>query len=88
MHDVAGAFEGLLDVHVPLEIVLGTGHMSVRECLALRRNSVVRLSQSAGADLRVNAAEVVLARGEVVIVEDSTAIRVTEIEGHVGPEGA
>ncbi|MGE0039773.1 MAG: FliM/FliN family flagellar motor switch protein [Vicinamibacterales bacterium] len=85
--EVTQSFEGLLDVLVPLEIVLGTGYLTVRECLALRRNSVVRVSQSAGSDLQVCAAGIILARGEVVIVEDSTAIRITEIEGPAGQDG-
>ena len=84
--EVVQAFEGLLDVLVPLEIVLGTGYLTVRECLALRRNSVVRVTQAAGADLQVSAAGITPARGEVVIVEDSTAIRITEIEGPAGQD--
>lgn len=82
------AFEGLLDVCVPVSIVLGTGELSVGGCLALRRNSIVPLNESAGSDLRVSANGVVVARGEVVIVEDSTAIRITEIEGTPGLEKA
>ncbi len=78
--DVAAAFPALLDVTVPLDIILGTGMMSVRQCLTLDRNSVVRLDQSAGVDLQLLANGISLAKGEVVIVEDSTAIRVTDIE--------
>ena len=67
------------DVICDIDIVLGTGAMSVRECLHLKRHSVIRLSQAAGADLQVLVNGVPVAQGEVVIVEDSTAIRVTEI---------
>src|SRR5262245_7634509 len=69
LHDV------VCDVHV----VLGTGTLSVRECLELRRHSVMRLVQTAGADLQVVVNGVLVAHGEVVIVDDSTAIRITEI---------
>lgn len=72
-------FAGLLDVTCPVSVVLGTGVISVRACLALARNSVVRLRQSAGEDLQVFVGRVPIARGEVVIVEDSTAIRLTEM---------
>lgn len=78
---MSAAFGPLLDVRLPIEVILGTTTLTVRACLSLERNSVVRLSQSAGVDLQVAANGIVLARGEVVIVEDSTAIRVTEIEG-------
>jgi len=84
--EVEEAYEGLLDVRVPIEVHLGTGELSVRGCLALRRNSIVSLWESAGSDLRVSANGVIVARGEVVIVEDSTAIRITEIEGRPGLE--
>ncbi|MEW6321175.1 MAG: FliM/FliN family flagellar motor switch protein [Acidobacteriota bacterium] len=83
--DVGAAFAGLLDVRVPVSVELGTGRITVRECLALDRNRLIRLAQPAGSDLQVTANGIVLARGEVVIVEDSTALRLTEIEA---PEGA
>ena len=87
--DVAAAFADLLDVTVPVDIILGTGMMTVRQCLSLDRNSVVRLVQLAGVDLQLVANGVILAKGEVVIVEDSTAIRVTDIEEPPGGvEGA
>jgi flagellar motor switch protein FliN len=72
-------FGDLLDVACDLSVVLGTGTVTVRRCLGLQRHSVLRLEQSAGEDLQVMVNGVVIAKGEVVIVEDSTAIRVTEI---------
>jgi flagellar motor switch protein FliN/FliY len=72
-------FNELLDVVCDLSVVLGTGTVTVRSCLGLQRHSVLRLEQSAGADLLVKVNGVIIAKGEVVIVEDSTAIRVTEI---------
>lgn len=79
--EVSSAFPGLLDVTIPVEVVLGTGRLTVRECLGLVRSRVIQLEQSAGADLKVTANGIALARAEVVIVEDSTAVRVTEIDG-------
>lgn len=78
---VSSAFTPVLDVRLPIEVILGTTTLSVRGCLSLERNSIVRLAQPAGIDLQVVANGVVLARGEVVIVDDATAIRITEIEG-------
>ena len=72
-------FAHLLDVRCPVSVVLGTGSISVRQCLALGPRSVVRLRQSAGEDVQVVVGDVTLARAEVVIVEDSTAVRLTEI---------
>jgi flagellar motor switch protein FliN/FliY len=80
-------FRSLLDVICDLSVILGTGTVTVRRCLGLQRHSVLRLEQSAGEDLQVTVNGVTIARGEVVIVEDSTAIRITEVPQPSGPEG-
>ena len=67
------------DVVCRVEVVLGTGSISVRRCLALEDGSVIPLEQVAGSDLKVVVNGVPIALGEVVIVEDSTAIRLTDI---------
>jgi flagellar motor switch protein FliN len=72
-------FVELTDVVCGVAVVLGVGTVTVRRCLGLQRHSVLRLEQSAGEDLQVQVNGVTIAKGEVVIVEDSTAIRVTEI---------
>jgi flagellar motor switch protein FliN/FliY len=78
--DVApGALVPLHDVVCRIDVVLGTASMSVRECLRLRPQNVIRLAQSAGADMQVIVNGIPVAHGEVVIVEDSTAIRVTDV---------
>jgi flagellar motor switch protein FliN/FliY len=82
----AGPFAGLSDVLCDVWVLLGTGTVTVRRCLGLQRQSVLRLSQSAGEDLQVMANGTLLARGEVVIVEDSTAIRISDIPSATGPE--
>ena len=69
----------LHDVVCKVEVMLGTASMSVRECVRLRRDSIIRLNQPAGGDLRVVVNGIALAHGEIVIVEDSTAIRITEV---------
>jgi flagellar motor switch protein FliN len=69
----------LQDLVCQVDVVLGTGTMTVRECLSLRRHKLIRLSQGAGADLQVLANGIPIAQGEVVIIEDSTAVRLTEI---------
>jgi flagellar motor switch protein FliN len=81
-----GVFDSLADIVCEVWVLLGTGTVSVRRCLALQRQSVLRLDQSAGEDLQVQANGSLIARGEVVIVEDSTAIRITDIPNAAGPE--
>ena len=86
LDESATPFAVLLDVRVPINVVLGTGSISVRECLGLAPRSVVRLKQAAGEDVLLMAGDVSLARAEVVIVEDSTAVRLTEILKAVSSE--
>jgi flagellar motor switch protein FliN/FliY len=72
-------FAGMLDVRCHVDVVLGTGSITVRDCLKLQRLSVIRLDQSAGSDLDVRVHGVSAVTGEVVIVDESTAIRVTTV---------
>lgn len=72
-------YAGMLDVVCRVDVVLGTGSITVRDCLKLQRMSVIRLRQSAGSDLEVRIHGVPVATGEVVIIDESTAIRVTAI---------
>jgi flagellar motor switch/type III secretory pathway protein FliN len=74
----------MLDVVCRVDVVLGTGRITVRDCLKLTRLSVVRLAQAAGSDLEVRVHGVRAASGEVVIIDDSTAIRVTGVTPQPG----
>lgn len=75
----AAAIVPLNDVVCRIDVLLGTATVSVRDCLHWKRNSVIRLRQDAGSDMQVAVNGVPVAIGEVVIVDDTTAVRVTEI---------
>jgi flagellar motor switch/type III secretory pathway protein FliN len=72
-------FSNLLDLVCPVQILIGTGVITVRQTLALRRHSILKLDPSVGEDLRLVARGVTVARGEGLIVEDSTVVRITDI---------
>jgi flagellar motor switch protein FliN/FliY len=69
----------LHDVEMEVTAELGRTRMSVRELLALAPGAVVELDRAAGAptDLLVNGR--LIARGEVVVVDENFGIRITEI---------
>jgi flagellar motor switch protein FliN len=71
---------GLL-MHVPLRLTveLGSAKMSVAEILKLGTGSVVELDRAVDhpVDLLVN--DKPIARGEIVAVDDSFALRITEL---------
>ena len=43
----------MLDVPCPVDFMLGTATIKVRDCVEFERDSVVRLKQPAGADLEL-----------------------------------
>jgi len=67
----------LLDVKMPVSIELGRTEMPISELLVLGPGSVVELTRLAGepVDLLVNGK--VIARGEVVVVDENFGVRVT-----------
>ncbi|MFN8179548.1 MAG: flagellar motor switch protein FliN [bacterium] len=71
--------EHLLDVRLPLTIRLGSTRMSLDDVLRLAPGSVVELDRSEDEPLEVLANGRVIARGEVVVVDERFGLRITEI---------
>jgi flagellar motor switch protein FliN/FliY len=69
----------VMDVPCPVDFVLGTSTIRVRECVEFVPNSVVRLRQPAGSDLEVRVGGVPMATGEVVIVDENVGLRLSRI---------
>ena len=76
------------DVKCFVDFIIGTGRVTVRDCLRLEPHMVMRLDQPAGADMELRVQGVSMAVGEVVIIDDSTALRVSRILAPVGVEAA
>ncbi|MDQ1676824.1 MAG: flagellar motor switch protein FliN [Actinomycetota bacterium] len=74
----------LRDVEMEVTVELGRTRMAIRELLALAPGAVVELDRAAGspADLLVNGR--LIARGEVVVVDEDFGVRITEIVGSHG----
>lgn len=70
---------------VPLEVSAELGHtkLSVAEILQLTVGSVVELDRTAGAPVDVVVNGALIARGEVVVIEDEYGIRISEIVGRI-----
>ncbi|HXF07215.1 MAG TPA: flagellar motor switch protein FliN [Candidatus Acidoferrales bacterium] len=75
----AVSLDRLLDVPVTLSIEVGRSRLSIREVLALHEGAVVTLDRHAGEPLGVFVNGALVARGEVVIVNDTFGIRLTEV---------
>ena len=82
------ALQWVADVPCPVDFVLGTTTVKVRECARFTVDSVIRLKQTAGADLEVRVSGVPMFTGEVMIVDDSVALRVGRVLAPAGLEHA
>ena len=72
-------FDMLLDIDVSLTIELGSKKMKIKEVLKLGKNAVIELDKAAGDPLDVRANGNLIARGEVVVVNDKYGIRLTDV---------
>lgn len=66
---------------VPLEVTieLGRASLSIGELIALREGAVVELDKLAGEPVDILANGMLIARGEVVVVNEYFSVRITEI---------
>lgn len=71
--------ELLRDVEVELTVELGSTRMLIKHILGLRPGSVVELNRQAGEPVDIVINKTLIARGEVVVVDEKFAIRVVEI---------
>ncbi len=75
------SIEMLMDVPLKISVELGRTRMMVREVLDLQAGSVVELDRMAGDLVDVYINERLIAKGEVVVVDDKFGVRITEMLG-------
>ena len=71
--------KALLDVPLEVTAVLGTANMKVSQLLKMGRGAVVQLDRTVGEDIEIKANGNLIAKGEVVVVEDHLAVTMTRI---------
>lgn len=69
----------LMDVPLTVTIELGRTEMTLKQALELNQGSVVELNRLAGDPIDIFVNERLIAKGEVVVVDDKFAVRVTEL---------
>jgi flagellar motor switch protein FliN/FliY len=74
-----GTFDLLGDVRLRVRIELGRRQMYVDDILRLAEGSVVELDKLAGDPVDILVNDVLVARGEVLVLNDYFCVRVTEI---------
>lgn len=67
------------DVDLEVTVQLGAVKLTVRELLALQEGSVLELDRAAGAAVDVMVNGRLIARGDVVVIDEELGVRITEI---------
>jgi len=71
--------EFILDIPLEITVELGRTTMLINDLLQLGQGAVIELNKVAGLTLEVLANQKLIARGEVVIVNEKYGLRLTEI---------
>jgi flagellar motor switch protein FliN/FliY len=75
----ASDLESVFDVPVKVSAILGRARMGVGELLKLGPGSVLELDRKVGEAIDIYINDRLVARGEVVLVEDKLGVTMTEI---------
>jgi flagellar motor switch protein FliN/FliY len=69
----------ILDIPLEITVELGRTKMLIHELLKLGQGSVIELTKAAGDTLEILANSRLIAKGDVVVVNDKYGIRLTEV---------
>ena len=84
----SGNIELLMDVSMRVTVELGRTRMQLSQILELQHGSVVELDRLAGDPVDVFVNDCLMARGEVVVVDDKFGVRITEMISAKTDKGA
>ncbi len=73
------SLETVYDIPVQISVVLGKTSMQVNQLLKLGRGAVLELDKKVGEPIDIFVNNRLIARGEVVVVEDKIGVTMTEI---------
>lgn len=73
------SLETVYDIPVQITVVLGRTSMQVNQLLKLGRGAVIELDKKVGEAIDIFVNNRLVARGEVVVVEDRIGVTMTEI---------
>lgn len=73
------SLENVYDIPVQITVILGRTSMQVSQLLKLGRGAVIELDKKVGEPIDIFVNNRLVARGEVVVVEDRIGVTMTEI---------
>jgi len=74
--------EMLLDIPLRISVELGRAKLLIQDLLKLHKGSVIELNKLAGEPLEVLVNDRVLARGEVIVMNEKFGLRLTDVVSH------
>lgn len=80
--------DALLDMALPVIIEIGRAQMTIQDVLQLGAGSVIPLDRMVGEPVDIYVSDRRLAQGEVVVMGDHFAVRVTRVLPSQGGEAA
>jgi flagellar motor switch protein FliN/FliY len=87
----AGSYDTILKIPVTVQVVLGSTSMPVASLMKLGRGAVISLDQRVGEPVNIVVNGRVIARGEVVVVDEDSSrfgVSLTEIVTSASAESA
>lgn len=74
------SFEQLKDIPLQLTVELGRTNKSIKEILAWKKESIIELDKIAGEPVDILCNGILIAKGEVVVIDEKFGIRLVEIK--------
>ena len=69
----------LFDVQLSIIVEVGRTHMLISDLLELEEQSIIEMDSMVGQPLDIRANDLLVARGEVIVVNEKFAVRITDI---------
>ena len=70
----------LADIPAHIDVELDRITMTIRDLLALQAGTVIKTSRAAGENIGISIGGALVGSGEIVIMEESVAIRITDFQ--------
>lgn len=68
----------LNNIKIDLSVVLGRSQMQVHQLLRLGRGAIIDLDTNENGEVDILANDQIVARGEIIVVDDAISIKITE----------
>jgi len=72
-------FDDFIEIPIRVNVLVGKNMVTLKDLLDLEAGSLLELNRSAGESLLIYLEDTFFAKGEVAVLDDTFAVRITEI---------